>query len=312
MRRLLVRPGAIGDCLCSLPALWHLQADETEVWINGAVAPLVGFGTRIRSLAGTGFSLLGVPDLPLPSHLLEDLRSFDEIISWSGHNLPAFSERARDLSLPIHFLPALPEPDAGIHVTDFFLHQTEQWHGIREEPAAWKAHGGRRFLLAVTSDLPAKPPDRQDFRQLVVLHPFSGSAAKNWPLSLYRQLAQSLQPGATVQWCSGPEDLLPDDLAPQAWRDDQLLSLAMKLTQAAVYVGNDSGITHLAAMLGVPVVALFGPMDPVVWAPRGAKLHIVQTSRIGLSTSSIPFESVLGAVQLALRSAPLRTPNPVR
>ena len=44
---------------------------------------------------------------------------------------------------------------------------------------------------------------------------------------------------------------------------------------ARVYIGNDSGITHLAAAVGTPVVAIFGPTDPAVWAPRGERVAVV-------------------------------------
>ena len=51
--------------------------------------------------------------------------------------------------------------------------------------------------------------------------------------------------------------------------------LAAILKQCDLYVGNDSGITHLAAAVGTPVVALFGPTDHQVWAPRGKSVSIL-------------------------------------
>jgi len=47
------------------------------------------------------------------------------------------------------------------------------------------------------------------------------------------------------------------------------------LRRAALYVGNDSGITHMAAAVGVPVVALFGPTDPARWAPQGGRVEVL-------------------------------------
>jgi ADP-heptose:LPS heptosyltransferase len=75
-----------------------------------------------------------------------------------------------------------------------------------------------------------------------------------------------------VRWCSGPEDPpLPD-----AVRIDDLYDLASWLARARLYVGNDSGITHLAAAVGTPVLALFGPSDPWVWGPRGPHVRIAK------------------------------------
>ena len=53
-----------------------------------------------------------------------------------------------------------------------------------------------------------------------------------------------------------------------------LTELAALLKRCMVCVGNDSGVTHMAAAVGTPVVALFGPTDPRVWGPRGNRVHI--------------------------------------
>jgi ADP-heptose:LPS heptosyltransferase len=58
-------------------------------------------------------------------------------------------------------------------------------------------------------------------------------------------------------------------------RFDDLYDLACWLATARVYIGNDSGITHLTAAVGTPVVALFGPTDPRVWAPRGPAVQVI-------------------------------------
>lgn len=297
MRRLLIRPGAIGDCLCSLPALYLLQGAETEVWTNGAVAPLIRHASRAISLAGTSFLLLGLPSVEPPADLVETLRGFDEILSWSGHNQPLLIERARQFGLPIHFFPPLPDPKGGVHVADFLIRQTARWHGHDKEPTEWRVPGGRRFLLNVASSMQRDPVTR---RPLVVLHPFSGSAVKNWPLTHFRRLATELNSGCEIRWCAGPEDPLPEDLEPQAWREESLAALAAKLRRAGLYVGNDSGITHLAAALGVPVLAIFGPMDPRVWAPRGSAVSIAQTTRTGEPASTVPYEAVASAARRAL------------
>lgn len=63
---------------------------------------------------------------------------------------------------------------------------------------------------------------------------------------------------------------------PGAVRIDDLYLLACWLARARLYIGNDSGITHLAAAVGTPVLALFGPTDPAVWAPRGPHVRVVR------------------------------------
>jgi ADP-heptose:LPS heptosyltransferase len=93
-------------------------------------------------------------------------------------------------------------------------------------------------------------------------------------------LARGLERRLTVRWCAGPND---PPLA-GAVRIDDLYRLACWISQARLYVGNDSGITHLAAATGVPVLALFGPTDPAVWAPRGANVRVARWKAAGDET----------------------------
>jgi ADP-heptose:LPS heptosyltransferase len=105
-----------------------------------------------------------------------------------------------------------------------------------------------------------------------VIHPFSGSARKNWPLEKFRQLAHGLERNMHVHWCAGPDD----PPLPGAVRIDDLYELARWLARARLYIGNDSCITHLAAAAGTPVLALFGPTDPARWAPRGPNVRVLR------------------------------------
>jgi ADP-heptose:LPS heptosyltransferase len=64
-----------------------------------------------------------------------------------------------------------------------------------------------------------------------------------------------------------------DPIVAENW---PLLPTIGLLAHAAVFVGNDSGLTHLAAAFDRPTVAIFGPSDPEVWGPRGERVTIVQ------------------------------------
>ena len=262
LRRLLIRPGAIGDCILSLPALQFLRADYTEVWAPSAVVPLIRFADCVRSIASTSLDLLGLPAMPPPPALIERLRAFDSIVSWYGSNRPEFQAKVNELGLPFRFFDALPNASNRMHAADFFLKQA----------------GGRGPAL-LRIDCPTSEPGR-----FAVIHPFSGSACKNWPLDRYRQLAQRLP--MPVRWCAGPEEQLDG-----AVRIADLYELACWLATSRVFVGNDSGIAHLAAAAGVPVIAIFGPSDPAIWAPRGDRVRVVSGN-----LDEIPVEEVLDAV----------------
>src|SRR5262249_38047084 len=108
MRRLLIRPGAIGDVILSLPTLEAARAEYTEVWASRQVLPLIRFADRTRAIADTGLDLLGVIDV----HRVAALESFDSIYSWYGAHNPAFREAVG--GLPFTFFPALPPPAEGV------------------------------------------------------------------------------------------------------------------------------------------------------------------------------------------------------
>jgi hypothetical protein len=204
---------------------------------------------RARAISSTGLDLLGITEAP--AGLIETLREFDSIISWYGANRPEFRQTVAALGLPFTFLEALPPEGVGLHAADFYL---EQVRGIAE----CHSDGIPRIECKVA---------RGDH---AVIHPFSGSARKNWPLAKFRALAEKLERVMPVKWCAGEED---PPLA-GAVRIDNLGELACWLAKARMYIGNDSGITHLAAAVGTPVLALFGPTDPEVWAPRGPHVRV--------------------------------------
>ncbi|MDX2153525.1 MAG: glycosyltransferase family 9 protein [Bryobacteraceae bacterium] len=217
---------------------------EAEVWAPSPVLPLIRFIERKASIASTGLDLLGLPEREAPPRLLSRLGKFDEIVSWYGANREEFRRCVEELRLPFRFLPALPPPEGREHAADFFLRQ------VGGAPPA----------------IPRVPCERRD-DEFVVIHPFSGSARKNWPLDKFRVVAEGLP---DVRWCAGPEEVLPE-----ATRFDDLYELARWLARARLFIGNDSGIAHLAAAVGTPVIALFGPTDPAVWAPRGSHVRIL-------------------------------------
>jgi ADP-heptose:LPS heptosyltransferase len=259
LRRLVIRPGGIGDSILSFPAIEFLKPDE--VWVRSEIAPLVRFAPVVRSIASTGLDLLGIADIEPPEQLIDRLRSFDDIVSWYGTNRPEFRGAVARLKLPFRFFSALPHPDAAIHAADFYAQQAG-------------------------APLPAIP--RIDFGRVqkhdaAVLHPFSGSPRKNWPLTRFEELANALAAHMPVEWAARPD-----------WvRFDNLNDLGKWLAGARVYAGNDTGVTHLAAAAGVPTVALFGPTDPRVWAPRSARVRVIAAPTI----EEIEVEATLRAIR---------------
>ncbi|HEY1756883.1 MAG TPA: glycosyltransferase family 9 protein [Bryobacteraceae bacterium] len=227
-RRLLIRPGAIGDVILSLPALENACADYTEVWAARPVLPLIRFADRTRAIADTGLDLVGVVE----SARVPAIETFDSIYSWYGANRPEFRDAVSHL--PFTFLPALPPPVEGIP------------------------------RIAVP-EIPI-----EDF---IVIHPFASSVRKRWPMECFEAVGAGL--GVPVRWTAGPEEPLE-----HAVRFHDLYDLACWLAGARAYIGNDSGIAHLAAAVGTPVVAIFLTTDPRVWSPRGSHVAVLQNPQV--------------------------------
>lgn len=223
-RRLLIRPGAIGDVILSLPALEAARARYTEAWAPRPVLPLVRFADRTRAIADTGLDLVGVVE----GARVPELETFDSIYSWYGTHRPEFRDAVRHL--PFTFFPALPPPAEGI---------------------------------------PHIAVPRQPVQNFAVIHPFASNPAKRWPLENFREVAAGLE--IPVKWCTGPQEHLED-----AIQVDDLYELACWISTARLYVGNDSGIAHLAAAVGTPVIAIFLASDPRVWAPRGRHVTVIE------------------------------------
>lgn len=185
--------------------------------------------------------------------VLARLSRFDAIYSWYGAARPDFRDAVA--ALPFHFYDALPAGNRQ-HATDFYCGQV----------------GADICLPKIT----VPPVARETF---CILHPFASNRAKQWPLDRFRALADLL---GDVRWCAGPEDLSrhPGVIEHPVVIED-LFNLAKWIGAARVYIGNDSGITHLAAAVGTTTIALFGPTDPAVWAPRGGNVRVIASHSIG-------------------------------
>jgi ADP-heptose:LPS heptosyltransferase len=251
MRTLVAHVGGIGDCLLACPAVAHLARE-------GPVE-LVGQASRLRLAVDTG--------LATAAHDM-DAVDFGTVFSEPSPRLWAFLERFDRAVIWMRDTAVIEERlrDSGIaHVASF--------PGL--PPEHWRQHASEYYLACLGA--PPAPPLRLQFPRSgvmpgVVIHPGSGSRRKNWPRDRYLEAAEALsKSGRRVTWCLGPAE---EDFAvppgAEVWIEESLSDLGAALANADLYVGNDSGITHLAASAGCPTVAIFGPTEPEVWAPRGS------------------------------------------
>jgi ADP-heptose:LPS heptosyltransferase len=130
-------------------------------------------------------------------------------------------------------------------------------------------------------------------------HPGSGAARKNWPPERFGEVMRASAGGDAWLLVRGPADeaaVAPLQAAPGAVVADglPLRVLGAILGRAGSYLGNDSGVSHLAAAFGAPTLALFGPTDPGVWSPVGPRVRTLRSPTGAMD--GLPAEAVRAAV----------------
>ncbi len=275
--------GGLGDLLLAGPALTAVCHSYPEASLIG-----VGHSGRWRLLAGTlplaaawdsseaVWSGLFREDGPLSPILEERLAGVELALVFSPRPRPTFLARLVQGGVPqALWIPSFPESGTD-HVATVQDRRLAEL-GLRETLTP--------FCLRIERGIGEEEGfDSGD--RLLAIAPGSGHPAKNWPLSHYYEVARALawEAGLKVVWLAGPaeERLLPYLLGLAAaqeqlvWVHEPLERVARLLARTQVYLGGDSGLSHLAAAAGARrVVALFGPTDPRVWAPLGEHVTIV-------------------------------------
>ncbi len=182
-----------------------------------------------------------------------------------------------------------PFPHERVHVVDYHLSLFPDLELTPEERVPHVVVTAGTGLAVAAG---AAPADRE---HPIVLHPGSGSPSKNWPFDRFIELARRLADLGQAAWVLGPaeeESGMSATLAreiPDAarWRNLSVSELARRLAGSRLLVGNDSGVEHLAAAVGCPVVVLFGASDPAVWAPRGTSVTVVGDGARGMEAIGV-------------------------
>lgn len=282
---------ALGDFINALPALWTLRrrfpASRIELAGNPSWLPLAAAAhlvDRTHSIEGLPLSEGFQRPLPTRGALARFLERFDLVLSWFGDTEGRWAEALR------HYRPgrAVVHPfhrhlEFPGHVSDFFL-QTLTELGIHPLPSVAPGLAVPQETRPAVRGKPngaalSEPP-------YICLHPGSGGRHKNWPRDRFLAVALGVRSAAgtpPVKILLGPaeEDSRPFWVGGEASGVDVvgnlgILELATVLAGADAYLGNDSGVTHLAAALGVPTVALFGPTEPRRWGPKGPNVRILR------------------------------------
>jgi len=219
------------------------------------------------------FAGLLAGDASVSSELCGALAPFHAVIAYTAsadllHGLGQAAPSAKIVAQP-----PLPPP-AGPHAASWLAQAVAT---LGADPAVTAP----AFAASEAESAQARPwLDRLE-RGYLAVHPGSGSPRKNWPAQRFAALAEILcarRPWLLIEGPADAEAAAPAALLPSVVRARELPPrvLGAVLARAGLYVGNDSGISHLAAAWGAPVLALFGPTDPAQWAPVGPRVRVLR------------------------------------
>jgi heptosyltransferase-3 len=273
---LVVRGGAVGDFVLTLPVLSALRqrfpGSRIELLANpafGAVAVEFGLAGNVRDLGSLSFAPLFAPAGKCSTEIATWLAGFDLIISYVYDPEHIFEANIRGVSSATYIAgPHRPDEQANIHASVQLSKPVQRFLPDSFDAAGW------------TFDL------ERSISNTIAIHPGSGSSHKNWPEQNWRrlleQLVQTTELSFLVIGGEAERDRLPKlaNIIPSSRREVALelplVDLIRLLKRCRAFIGHDSGITHLAAVVGVPCVALWGPTNAQIWKPLGARSRIVR------------------------------------
>lgn len=286
-RILCIHQGAVGDLILALPAIRALrdclQPQWLEVMGHPWTVPLVcghPYADAVIDCNRAAIAPLFLEGAHLSAALKEYLETFDAAFCFSRSTTLAHNLREAGIPM-VALLP--PFPKGRQHLIDHHL-------------SSLKSLGITLSSATPTIYLPNEEKEwaegffRQrglDRHEIIALHPGSGSRKKAWPPERFAALGRALiREGASRRLLiiQGPADEWAVEgvvaglggVPHLVVRDMPIIKLAALVSRAGLFIGNDSGCSHLAAALGVPTLALFGPTDPQCWAPRGERASWLQ------------------------------------
>ena len=301
-RILVIRGGAIGDFVLTLPAIKLLRDAFPQAHLEilghrhiAALAERRFYANAIRSIESAALAPFFGRDAVLPAEWAGYFASFDLILSYlfdpdrifqgnlercgtrriiAGPSKPGSDEQAAlQLARPLEQI-GLPLENRAvvIYLADQDREFARDFLGERGTP-------------------------------VIALHPGSGSAKKNWPIERWKELGEHLFPfGSMILVVGGEADEERLRLLEIAWKDKPVrfaknlpLPRLAALFEGSVFVGHDSGISHIAAAVGARCVLLFGPTDPAVWAPANENVTVLRAP--GGNLDSLTIGDVIAALE---------------
>jgi ADP-heptose:LPS heptosyltransferase len=297
-RVLVIRGGAIGDFILTLPAIRLLRENiagcHLEVLGYPGIVELAvkaGLADATRSLGDPRLALLFAPGASIDPELVSYLTGFNLVVSYLFDPDGIFRANLERVGVKTLIdWPQRVQSGSG-HACEQLAKPLQKLAMFLEEPQ-WRSP---LFPLA---------PSCMEKRR-VAIHLGSGSPTKNWSLEHWHRLAGDLQaehPETRITFISGEAEAERGTAVSGGfdhWHSLPLPELAERLATCQLFLGHDSGISHLASACGVPATLLFGPTDPATWAPPQPTVQVLRAPAGELK--NLPYEAVRDTVLARLR-----------
>lgn len=275
---LLVHHGALGDLITTFPAVIRLKKSFHQIDLVcqkklGRLAQSLKVVEGWFSLESASFASLysSVVD-PEVKHLLQ---SYHDVILFS-HSRQLQNSIQNIIGKTPYLIPPRPDKHQRIHISEHIFSSMVKCGLLAQ------GHSIPNSMVSVAGN-PIQKISKKDSPKILI-HPGSGSIKKCWPVLNFIAVASSLVlKGNQPEFILGPaEHFLAETLSHNNKNRlkihimDDLIQFSSVLKTADAFIGNDSGISHLAAFIGLPTVAVFGPSDPKRWKPFGNAVTVVR------------------------------------
>ncbi len=314
----VIHGGALGDFVMALRVIASLRARhptaDIEVLGHASTASLaVGRGgvDRVRSLERLPLHTMFAGSTTVAQACRDYFARFEMVVNMYASAGETFTRRLSEVCPGRVITITVSPPNPSRHITEYWLDDVRD-AGIPTSPepvrlvfsAEERQYGRARLREAADHD---EVP-------LLLIHPGSGGRNKCWPASGYLSAAKVLRRRRILPVCMlGPVELDRFDRREldmlratlPILNEPDLTRAAMMIAAADGYLGNDSGMTHVAAATGTPTVALFGPTNPQVWRPLGERVTVVAGREVG-SFAGVTVRRVADEVVRAIATGRLR------
>ena len=291
MKILLARTGGLGDSILTLPVAHRIKTinPSAELHVLGneimlTVARISGVFSGFRSIEESGYSGLYINMGP-SDFIRVYFSNFDEIYFFSAGNKESITRNIVNSGVrKCHILNPVEPQNLNCHIAE---HLMKIFDGPEKSTDELSGYGVK---------ISEKP---ENYRNGIVIHPGSGSQMKNWPLARYLRVAEKVTTKTT--FILGPAEIecgMKKDISSGRFHivcPGDIEELYRLISGASLYIGNDSGVSHLAAWCGIPAVVLFGTTYPEIWKPLGGNVTVIQSK--DSTMNGINVDEVLAAIE---------------